>query len=258
MSAAAEKMPTETRPLPAHMPPAHITSSVNGTPSKMIEVVKMALEKALIYRGKLDPSVLDIEGMSGKKYRYLINNIIAGLDDPRYLEVGSWMGSTFCSAIHRNKLTAVAIDNWSEFEGPIFQFFYHVAIHCSKQTKISVLTSDFRDVKYDSLGTKFNVYLFDGPHLYEDQYDALALSMRALDDEFIFIVDDWNWEAVRKGTFDAIHNNNLDIAFQVEVRTSSNNKQPEQYGPYAFKNSDWHNGYFIGVLRKGKKRKKKV
>ena len=34
----------------------------------------------------------------------------------------------------------------------------------------------------------------------------------------------------------------------IEVRTSRDNTQPELRG----ENSDWHNGYFIGALRKSR------
>ena len=240
---------TAETPLPVGMPPAQIFTTEFGISSKLIDIVKDALAKAVHCQGKLDPSVLDIDGMSGKKYRYLINNIVGALQDPRYLEIGSWMGSTLCAAIHRNEVTAVAIDNWSQFGGPIFQFFQNVAHHASHQTKISVLTADFREVNYGCLG-KFNVYLFDGPHRYADQYDGLILPMNALDDEFIFIVDDWNWIAVRSGTFDAIKNSGLEISYMTEIRTTSDNTHPDKHG----KDSDWHNGYFIAVLRKSKKK----
>ena len=47
-----------------------------------------------------------------------------------------------------------------------------------------------------SLGT-FNVYLFDGPHAYQDHYDGLVHAAPALTRQFILIIDDWNWEPVR-------------------------------------------------------------
>ena len=39
-----------------------------------------------------------MEGLSGRKYRSLINNLIQKIKDPRYLEIGTWLGSTACSA----------------------------------------------------------------------------------------------------------------------------------------------------------------
>ena len=216
-------------------------------PGKMLleDALKTAFENALSDKGKLDDDVLNIDGMSGKKYRSFINNLISLIQNPRYLEVGSWAGSTLCSAIHKNALTAVAIDNWSQFGGPISSFFSNVSRHCSADTKLTVVSRDFRTVAFDALG-RFNVYLFDGPHEYADQYDGLAMAINCLDNEFIYIVDDWNWEQVRIGTSHAIANLNLEIVHSIEIRTTTDGSHPKVCG----KDSDWHNGYFISLLRK--------
>ena len=47
---------------------------------------------------KLPDYVVNMEGMSGIKHRYWINNFISHPEEPRYLEIGSWKGSTACSA----------------------------------------------------------------------------------------------------------------------------------------------------------------
>jgi hypothetical protein len=216
-------------------------------PGKMLleGALKTAFESALSLQGKLDDDVLNIDGMSGKKYRVFINNLISLVQNPRYLEVGSWTGSTLCSAIHKNALTAVAIDNWSQYGGPVSTFFSNISRHCSPDTKLSVISKDFRTVAFEALG-RFNVYLFDGPHEYADQYDGLAMALNCLDNEFIYIVDDWNWEQVRTGTSHAIANLNLEIVHSIEIRTTADGSHPKVRG----KDSDWHNGYFISLLRK--------
>ncbi len=211
----------------------------------LVDAVKQSFADALELRGKLSDFVLSIDGMSGRKYRYFINNLIGSIENARYLEIGSWAGSTLCSALYGNKVGATAIDNWSQFGGPVNHFFANVA-HCvSADARLSVLSEDFRKVNYKNLG-KFNVYLFDGPHEYKDQYEGLSLALDALTDEFVFIVDDWNWQPVRAGTFDAIRDCGLDIKTKIEVRTSDSEVNPGLFG----KTSDWHNGYLISVLRK--------
>ncbi len=211
----------------------------------LVDAVKSCFSAALERKGKLSDFVLSIEGMSGIKYRYFINNLLETINNPRYLEVGSWAGSTLCSAIYGNKLKATAIDNWSQFGGPVNLFFAHLANCCSGETKISVLSEDFRKVNFKVIG-KFNVYLFDGPHEYQDQYDGLYMALDALTDEFVFIVDDWNWEPVRTGTYAAIQACGLEIKTKIEIRTTDDESHPTVCG----KSSDWHNGYFISVLRK--------
>jgi hypothetical protein len=187
-----------------------------------------------------------IEGMSGKKYRYFINTLVGSIADARYLEVGSWAGSTLCSAIHNNKVTAVAIDNWSEFGGPKKIFMENVQRFTTGEAKVWFYESDFRKVDYAGMSTKFNIYLFDGPHEEKDQYDGLAMALPCMEKQFVFIVDDWNWERVRAGTFAAIQKCNLNVLLSTEVRTTLNNTHPSTSG----KQSDWHNGYFISVLEK--------
>jgi hypothetical protein len=211
--------------------------------------VRNALRRAIEGQSKVTPELLSILGMSGKLYRMFINNLVESTPDARYLEVGSWAGSTLCSAIYGNKVRALAIDNWSQFDGPQHLFFSHLSAFVGKESAVSFFNSDFRAVPYGALG-KFNIYLFDGPHEYQDQYDGLALAKDALDDEIVFIVDDWNWPGVRAGTHDAIRDAGWKLAYSVEIRSTDNDRHPGDQGLPQGPDSDWHNGYFIGVLRR--------
>ena len=212
--------------------------------------VQRSLEAALRGEQRIPDDLLSLVGMSGKKYRNFINGLISQIDDPRYLEVGSWSGSTLCSAIHGNDVTAMAIDNWSEYGGPSNLFFSNIGQFSTPKNRISFINSDFRSVKYSSIG-KFNVYLFDGPHSNQDQYDGLYLAMPALDPEFVFIVDDWNWQGVREGSREAIKAIGAEIIYCAEIFSTEGNIHPGEIGLPTDQNSDWHNGYFIGVLRAG-------
>jgi hypothetical protein len=244
MSNAAEKLP------PAQ-PVEDITT--HATPMRHMPVgkmpldaaVKTALADALAGKGKLPPHVLEMEGMSGVKYRRFINNLVQNVVNPRYLEVGSWAGSTLCSAIQGNDVTALAIDNWSLFGGPQNMFFANLARCCSPTTRISFLSADFRQVDFRAIG-RHNIYLFDGPHAFEDQRDGLEMALDALENEFVFIVDDWNWEPVRAGTMTAIAHAGLSVMWSTEIRSTLDNTHPEIQRQH----SDWHNGYYISILRK--------
>ena len=213
----------------------------------MSRLVRHALDQALGNVTKLTPEVLAIPGMSGRKYRCFINNLIEQLPGARYLEVGSWAGSTLCSAIFGNDVEALAIDNWSQFGGPSDKFFAHLS-QFKGTARVSFLEKDFRKIDYASLGLghgKFNVYLFDGPHTYNDQYDGLAIAQSALEPCYVQIVDDWNWTAVRNGTMKAISDLGLNIDFMAEIRTSLDDQHAPAPSGAA---SDWHNGYFISVF----------
>lgn len=226
--------------------PASLTTICVSTGSSLRSHVETALADAILNPAQdLAAPFYGIPGMSGRRYRQFINHLVRITPSPAYLEVGSWAGSTLCSAIFGNTVRAVAIDNWSEFGGPK-EAFHHNVQHCvTPDTQLSVVEGDFRQVDYASLD-QFNIYLFDGPHERQDQYDGLALALPALTAEFVFIVDDWNWERVRSGTYAAIRETGLSVAYAAEIRTTLDDSHPD----HAFGTSDWHNGYFISVLRK--------
>ncbi len=206
-----------------------------------------SFKRSMALDHKLHPIVAGMQGMSGRKYRYLINNLVEAMVFPRYLEVGSWAGSTACSAIYGNRLTAVCIDNWAEFGGPKETFLNNVDVVKNEFVNFKFIESDFRQVDYTNIG-KFNIYLFDGPHEEKDQYDGVVIAQPALDDLYILIVDDWNWPAVRNGTFRALKDTNNSVVCSIEIRTTQTDTHPRLE---AFEKSEWHNGYFLAVCKKG-------
>ncbi len=207
------------------------------------ELLKQALHDALNNISSLPDSVRQIDGMSGQKYRAFISSLIKNHRDPRYLEIGSWTGSTATSAIWGNKISAVCIDNWSEFGGPRSTFFSNIERVLAPTVEFKFIDANFRQVDYSSIGC-FNVYLFDGPHAEQDQYDGIMIARPALANPVILIVDDWNWREVRLGTFRALRDAKLCIASSIEIRTTMDGTLPSVCG----RNSDWHNGYFIATL----------
>lgn len=207
--------------------------------------LKNAFDAALAVQTKLPDWIRTMPGMSGRKYRYLVNNLVGEVADARYLEVGSWMGSTACSALYGNSVRAVCIDNWSEFQGPRKEFEANIAKALSDTVQFDFVEADFRAVDFPALGL-FNVYMFDGPHEEQDQFDGIAKALAALEDEFVLIVDDYNWAAVAAGTQRAIGSLGLEVVASIEIRTSQTGVHPQ----VAFQFSDWHNGYFLAVCRK--------
>jgi glycosyltransferase involved in cell wall biosynthesis len=222
----------------------HIKRTTNSGDNPLTELVGAAFDQALVGEGKLSSEVAALEGMSGRKYRLFINNLIGSLADPRYLEIGVWQGATFCSAIYGNEVRALAIDNWAQFQGPYEKFFTNLG-RAKGTAKVSFLESDFRAVDYSAIG-KFNIYFFDGPHQRDDQFDAIVLAQPALDDWFVLIVDDWNWLAVREGTLAAVAQTGLVLDYAIEVMTSLDGSQPELRDAA----SEWHNGYLIAACSK--------
>jgi hypothetical protein len=219
--------------------------SLRGDFSALSEskLVKRSLDQALTNIGGPADFVRAINGMSGQKYRTFIN-ILVGLHlDARYLEIGSWAGSTAAAALYGNTAKAVCIDNWSEFGGPKAEFLANIERVRSPSINFRLIENDFRNVDYTSLG-RFNIYFFDGPHQEQDQYEGIMVARPALDRPFVLIVDDWNWRQVRLGTFRAIRDAGYSLASSIEIRTTHDNSHPLISG----RESDWHNGYLIAVV----------
>ena len=89
--------------------------------NNLAQHVEDSLSKADNYESGLTDETLDIEGMSGRKTRHFYNNLCAA-SDVRYLEIGTWKGSTFCAAMYNNNITCLGVDNWSLFGGPKEEF----------------------------------------------------------------------------------------------------------------------------------------
>ena len=185
-----------------------------------------------------------IEGMSGQIYRKFINNLIRVTPDSRYLEVGSLKGSTACAAMYNNTLDITCIDNWHWPEHRP-DFFKNTESVITDNINFTVIEKDFREVDYSTIG-KFNIYMFDGPHGEQDQYDGVIMAQAALDDNYILIVDDWNWLEVQNGTWEALRQLDHGLVSKLEIRTTDDYSYPAVADHF----SDWHNGYLVAVIAK--------
>lgn len=235
--------------LPISLPPSEQTSiRFTGSFSDSVygPSIEKAFFKALALDHRLPDWIVQTVGMSGKKYRYFINNLIHQIARPRYLEIGSWAGSTAISAIFENNLDALCIDNWSQFGGPRNEFMQNIQMAKGDKCNFSFIEDDFRSVNFNELNFQANVYLFDGPHTERDQYDGIRYALPSLQPEFVLVVDDFNWPDVRNGTKRAITDCHLTVEASIEIRTTIDNTHPKIHGAP----SDWHNGYFIASIKK--------
>ena len=222
------------------------------------KILKTAFFQSWAINTKIPDWIKFMPGMSGKKYRYLINNLISSITDARYLEIGCWAGSTACSALYGNQVKALCIDNWSEFtdsrtinpalnvKNPKKEFEINTKKVISEKINFKFIESDFRKINYNEVG-KFNIYVFDGPHEMKDHYDGITIVQPSLDDVFILIIDDWNIPKVRQGTLNAISDLSIKIISKIEIMTTQDNVASKLL-QYQF--SDWHNGYLIAVCQK--------
>ncbi len=205
-------------------------------------------------------SILRLHGMSGYMYRHLLNNICAR-ELITYSEVGSWHGSTFLSAVYNNpRIMARTCDNWSQFGGQknVFLNNYLDVKNLEGQIEIfetaehAIHESDFRELDFTEQG-QIDIYFFDGPHTREDQRDGILCAWEALAPISIILVDDWNLESARVGTFAALDQVQANIHMQIEMHSPPEgwlalhrNKQART----RFETSEWHNGIALFVVSK--------
>lgn len=213
------------------------------TSNELIEHVKTSFENAELGKSKLTNELLQLDGMTGNKTRHLYNNLL-NTQGTRYLEIGTWKGSSVCSAMFGNTATVVCIDNWSAFGGPKDEFLVNYN-KFKGLNNATFIEEDCFTVDISKL-PKFNIYLYDGCHMQESHTKALIHYYNCLDDTFIYIVDDWNWDFVRNGTFDAFKQLKLEILFEKEIRLTFDNS----HTPYPLARDTWHNGIYVAVLRK--------
>ena len=207
------------------------------------KAIKIAVENANSGNSKINNDILSIQGMSGRHTRHFYNNICSMLD-ARYLEIGTWKGSSLCAALYNNKISSVCIDNWSYPGGSTQKAFYENLNKFKGENDVKVIEDSCWNVDPSTIGP-FNIYMYDGDHNDDAHYRALAHFMTCLDDDFIYLVDDWNAKIVQTETLKAIDENNLSIISKKEIFTNHNPGIQT-----AGRLNDWHNGIGIFVLTK--------
>jgi len=211
--------------------------------SLLIKHVEHSLSNTNKYISKITDEILTcrslfaLRGMSGRKTRHFYNNLCS-MDDARYLEIGTWKGSSLCSAMCNNNMTCVAIDNWSQFGGPKKEFLKNFN-KFKGNNNATFIEKNCWDIDVSTIG-KFNIYMYDGDHTEISSYQAINHYLSCLDDEFIYLVDDWNQERVRNGTLKSIKDNNCKILYQKEIFTNAKNSKGRGF--------PWWNGISIFVL----------
>lgn len=208
-----------------------------------IALIEKSFRNAENNISKITDEIINMDGMSGTKTRHFYNNLL-DISDARYLEIGTWKGSSVCSAMCGNSADVVCIDNWSEFGGPKAVFLSNFE-KFKGTNNATFIESDCYKVDVSKL-PKFNIYMYDGNHTNESHYKALLHYYDCLDDIFIFIVDDWNWKDVRDGTFNSIQKLNLKILYEKEIRLTWNNT----HTPVKIAKQTWWNGIYVAVLKK--------
>ena len=232
---------------PSYPPPyAQTTAAATSREHPLIAPINAAFEDAMAMRTRLREDVFKVDGFSGRKFRAFMNALILEVPDPRYMEIGLYHGASFCPSVFKNKVTALGIDNWTEFGGTRHIFDRNLAALKSETADVTIVESDFRKVDYTAQG-RFNILFYDGSHTEQDQYDGVMFPQPAMEDNYVLIIDDWNWHHVRSSTYRALRDAKVRVDFQIEVKTTFNGEElPLVRG----RDSEWHNGCIIAAVSK--------
>lgn len=207
-----------------------------------IAQVKLAIGLALKRESKLTPLALSVPMLGSLNIRHLLNNLAS--ISTVYGEVGSHVGGSYCSAVHKNGnlKKCIAIDCWAsdETEGHAYEseFRANAAIFTPMESELVIIKSDSFKVDVSNLPA-IDFYYFDGSHDYESQKNALLYYLPALADEFLFAVDDYMLEEVRKGTQDGIKESGCEVLYENEFITD-----------HEYDNESFWRGWYVALLKK--------
>lgn len=214
-----------------------------------INRVETAIYNAMAGNTKLTPTQFNLDGMSSRENKILLNEILKPQD--KYLEIGVFKGSTFASALYKNEgVEAYAIDNFSEFGGDgNFNWFKQACDDCEVKNYTFIKEDSFNLSQESKEKLKnINVYFYDGAHEHDHQEKALTYYIDHLADDFILIVDDWNHPPAQTGTASGIEKTKVTIhktwILKGDYIGSGHANMSKSFG--------WHNGLYVAVISKNK------
>jgi len=226
---------------------------VTNESSALSTSVDYALSRAINSYRELPDACISVVGYSGYKTRYFINNLMRKIIAPKYLQVGLWKGSMFCSAIGGVPgITALGIDNFS-LSPDRDALDSNISLVKYSSTTVDVLDQDFSTVNFSGRGP-FNVMVYDGGRGIAPD-SILPTVIDAMDSSFVFVVQDWDHaygggsSPLNAGVLSSIADLGLTTQYYTDVQSggyyeSGGNNSSDVYY------TDWHNGLGIFVLTK--------
>lgn len=215
-----------------------------------VKQIELAIEKAIKRESKITPLALAVPMLGSLQIRHLLNNL--GYISKNFLDVGSHVGGSYCSAVFNNgNLDNVfAVDSWESdvIDGHKHEedfrenAFFFTPCNTDNPTFMSIIKSDCFQVdlmEFDDV--KIDLYSYDAGHSKEQQKQALIYYKPILAEEFIYVCDDWMFEGVKEGTMEGIEEGGYEILYQRELL----NDNGELY-----QNEQWWDGYAVFLLKK--------
>ena len=147
-----------------------------------------------------------VDGMTSRKVRLLLNRICQLRKGWSHLEVGSYKGATLTGALYGNHdARGVAFEDYSEYQTQT-QLRENLTTHAKEMGAYTLVERDVfaaRDA-IPASALPFDSFFYDGNHSENAQQQAVELAFEICAAEFVFLVDDWNWDNVRRGTWSGL------------------------------------------------------
>ena len=213
--------------------------------------VLKAIDDGNTQTSNFEPEGYSIQGLSSNRIRHFLNSLCSH-DDAVYLELGTYTGSTFFAATMNNKAKCIGVDDfsepnvkpivdrgmWTECGNPYDTFVnnwqkYENGNAAFVKSSVEELTEE------DFGGSKVNILFYDANHDMMVQMNNLNHLLPFLDDKFILVVDDANFDGVVEGAVTWAQENNLKCYLERKI-LSSVIESPVH----------WWNGIHVMVLEK--------
>lgn len=202
------------------------------------ETLQQLIKDAEDGKPDLPEAVLNIQGYSSPRVRRLLN-ALCSQPGARYLEIGVCYGSTFIPAVYGNEAEATCIDHWQMFNGSRGSFDQNVTRHIPEREFTALAGDCFSDEILAQVPHSINVYFYDGAHDRESHYKALMKYALYMADQFVLLIDDWNWAEPNHGAKQAFEEWGFTRLAEFNLEGAYNG---DQVG--------WWNGLYVGLIQK--------
>ena len=170
-----------------------------------------------------------VQGMSSVKKLKLLRNAYSFLPpDECYLEIGTFVGKSLISAMVNNEpRTTYACDNFSQFNDVSSEKILLENLRkYGLKDRVTFYNNDFRKILHPQfIKEPIGLYLYDGAHDFDSQYQAIKQAEHLLSDHALVIVDDWRFaddshSYAKAGTLNAIEEsvNKYELLYDLPAR----------------------------------------
>jgi len=220
----------------------------NRSQHPFVQIVLNAINNSAKSESNFNEQSFNINGLSSNRVRHLLNSICSH-QGMKYLEVGSYLGSTFCAAIQNNSVEAYAVDNWEtqnlqpfensqEIPQASLDQFRENAKKYKGNSKVRLINTDCKNLVPQDFHSKVNFVFYDGDHDYTQQLQSLEVIKDLIEDTFILILDDANFYGVVESAEEFVKKNQYTVLLEKKLLNEVESDQM------------WWNGLYILVLQK--------